>query len=201
VTEWPSCAEFDVGEIVRLREGVDSGLDLPTEEWPRLGNAIHAFFAADDEELDEKDRLAMATALVSSADLSKCVSPEALLRGADALRNFIHSRWPECRVKREIPVLSPVDEGQGQRMVHGSIDMLIESAAGYVVIDHKTFPASGESVWKSVAREHGSQLMAYLRALSRIPGVRTSGAWFHFVMSGAMVEVLPSVVAPSPALP
>jgi ATP-dependent exoDNAse (exonuclease V) beta subunit len=190
--EWPGCGEFDVGEIVRLGEGVAAGLNLPTEEWPRLGTAVHMFFAADDDELPDAERLALARRLIASAELSKTISAEALLKARDGLQNFIRGRWPGCRIHREIPISAPAYQGQQRRQVRGSIDVLVESSEGCVVIDHKTFPGIGESAWRSHARDHGTQVVAYLRALSTVPGVTPSRGWIHFVVSGTIVEIVPA---------
>jgi hypothetical protein len=196
--EWSSCAEFEVGEVVRLGEGIAPGLELPTDEWPRFGHAVHAFLAADDEESPPEARVAMARRLLAAAALSSSPLPEALPNAADTLHGFVRARWAGSRIHREIPVLASIQDAP-RRQLRGSIDLLVETPDGLIVIDHKTFPGRGESAWRAQAREHGPQVVAYLRALSTQPCGKTRGGWIHFAATGALVEIRALTLASVPA--
>jgi ATP-dependent exoDNAse (exonuclease V) beta subunit len=140
----------------------------------------------------------MARRLLAAAALSSSPLPEALPNAADALRGFVRARWAGARIHREIPVLASIQDAP-RRQLRGSIDLLVEAPDGLIVIDHKTFPGQGESAWRAQAREHGPQVVAYLRALSTVPGARARGGWIHFAVTGALVEIRSMTLAPDPA--
>jgi ATP-dependent helicase/nuclease subunit A len=188
-TEWSDCTDFEIGDVIRVGEGIAPGLELPSEEWPRLGTAVHAFFAADDVKGSTGARVAMASRMLDAAQLSGGVRAETLVDASDALWTFVRARWPGARVHREIPVTAPILDGPARRL-RGSIDVAVETSTTFAVIDHKTFPGQGEAAWLSQAREHGAQVVAYIRALSTVLGPKTAGGWIHFAATGAMVEIV-----------
>lgn len=190
--EWPECGTTRIGEVLRLGDGAAGGLNLPSDEWPRLGTAVHGFLAADHEGLAPSERLIRARRLLAAAELSSTVKPEALLEASDALLAFIGARWPASRIHREVPIQGSIAGASGKRGVRGAIDMLIETTGGLVVIDHKTFPAIGEAAWRAKAEEYGPQILAYTRVLGMVPGMTVAPGWIHFVLSGALVQILPT---------
>lgn len=190
--EWPECGQADIGEIVRLGDGVAAGLSLPAEEWARLGTAVHGFLACDGGERDlAEERRARAKRLLEAANLSVQVQAERLLDASDLLRSFISARWPAGNIMPEVPITGVLPGAPGQRCIRGSVDLLVESQSGLVIIDHKTFPGVGEAVWKRRAEENAPQVLAYAEVLKMVPGTTVVGLWIHFVLSGAMVEILP----------
>jgi ATP-dependent helicase/nuclease subunit A len=77
--------------------------------------------------------------------------------------------------------------GEGQ-IVDGWIDLLLETAAGYVIIDHKASPR-GRSDWREVALAYSGQLQAYAEGVARASGKPVLGTWIHFGVTGGLVEV------------
>ena len=59
------------------------------------------------------------------------------------------------------------------------------------MFDHKTFPGTGDAVWRQRAEESAPQLLAYAEVLKMLPPGKVPGLWVHFVLSGAMVELVP----------
>ena len=76
------------------------------------------------------------------------------------------------------------DNGQ---VLLGWIDLLLETDAGWVVIDHKSSPRP-RSEWTAEAIEYSGQLAAYVSAL-RGAGLECAGCWVHFPVGGGLVEV------------
>ncbi len=161
--------------------------------WDEVGNALHAFLAADEHHLSEEQRLALAqrilnaTGVGDAATLGDSFRPEDLLSASDALRGFVCARWPTAIWHREVPIAALLDTKHGTRAVNGTIDLWLETEAGGIVIDHKSFPGAASS-WNEQALKHAPQLFTYGLAL-RAAGKRVLGYFLHFVVGGGMVEV------------
>ena len=63
-----------------------------------------------------------------------------------------------------------------------------ETAAGWIVIDHKSSPRP-RSEWAYEAVGYSGQLAAYVSAL-RAAGMECAGCWLHLPVGGALVEVV-----------
>jgi ATP-dependent exoDNAse (exonuclease V) beta subunit len=186
---------------------VDASLDLPparvisavrfTRRMPfatpkgvtfdEVGNALHAFLAADRPELGLDERTELAARLFRQRELAAAFDPEVAIAASDALRAFVAERWPDAKWHREIPVSAFVNTEQGRRRIAGSIDLLLETPAGYVIIDHKSFPGRA-SEWEERALGYAPQLMTYAKAIE-IAGGRVAGMFVHFLIGGGIVEI------------
>ncbi len=102
---------------------------------------------------------------------------------------FVSRRWGEAEWRREVPVEARIETPHGERRVGGTIDLLLETTAGYVIIDHKTLPAQGEAALRKKTREFLPPLAAYMAVLRRVPGAKVLGACVHFPVAGAVVEL------------
>lgn len=152
-----------------------------------VGNALHAFLAADRVELDGTQRVDLAERVLRRADLTGFIEADAVIAASDALRGFVSERWPSAIWHRELPVTALLDTPHGQRRIAGSIDLVLETPSGYVVIDHKSFPGRA-SEWEERALRYAPQLMTYAMAL-RMAGREVAGMFVHFTIGGGMVEV------------
>lgn len=150
-----------------------------------LGNAVHAFLAADTDGLAPDERLARAERLLVAANLAAHVRAESLVRAGDELRAWVERRFRDAVWHREIPV----DAFVGEQRVRGIIDLLLETAEGCVVIDHKTFPGTTEAAWRAKCAEFAPQLDAYADVLVRA-GKPVLACWVHLPVGGGMVEVV-----------
>ena len=75
---------------------------------------------------------------------------------------------PSCRsvfapaaIEVEVPILHRLADG---RVVRGFVDLLVETAAGWLIIDHKSSPQP-KSTWRRDALGYAGQLAAYRDAL------------------------------------
>ena len=64
----------------------------------------------------------------------------------------------------------------------------IETAQGFVVIDHKSFPGSADAAL-SKAKAFSGQLQAYADAVHASSGKPVVSMWIHFPVLGMMAEV------------
>jgi ATP-dependent exoDNAse (exonuclease V) beta subunit len=100
---------------------------------------------------------------------------------------FVEGRWPGATWHREIPVSAVLSSEWGPRRIAGTIDLLLETAAGYVIIDHKSFPGRADQ-WAERALEYAPQLMTYAKAIEMAGGV-VIGRFIHFTIGGGVAEV------------
>lgn len=193
--------------VVNPSEATDSGLSLPPARvvashrlsgrvpftspkgrtWDEVGNAIHAFLAADQPHLAPPERHSLAERILTAASLYGAFTSDALLAAADALRAYVEERWPNAIWHREVPIAAVLATPAGPRAVHGTIDLWLETEDGGIVIDHKSFPGASAH-WHEQALKHAPQLFTYGLAL-RAARQRVLGYFVHFVIGGGMVEV------------
>lgn len=151
-----------------------------------VGTAIHGFLAADCFEAGLEARVARAREQLEARDLRATVRPEHLVAASDALRAALDERWPGAVWHREVPIRARVATDHGARQVMGSIDLLLETDAGFVVIDHKSFLGVSDP---SRALVHAPQLAAYGRAIGMASPKPVMAYWLHSPLQGAMVEI------------
>lgn len=156
--------------------------------WDQVGTALHAFLAADRVELPKDQRIELSRRLLAQHGLHRAFDAEPLVCASDALHDFVQSRWPNARWRREVPIRAVVETEHGLRCIQGVIDLLLETTQGTVVIDHKSFPGRSE-LWAEQALKHAAQLQLYALAL-RTAGFTVLGHWVHFTIGGGAVELV-----------
>ena len=167
-------------------------LAIPTPkgftEWDHLGTAIHGFLASDEVGAGDDERLRRATTWSMAHRTVAQLTPQTLIDAADRFARWVEQRWPGAQVVREVPIAADIEEGRNRRRISGVIDALIVTGAGWVVVDHKSFPAPG-GAWKK-AGELAPQLALYAHALAALPAGRTViGICLHFPIAGVVVEL------------
>jgi hypothetical protein len=185
--DWPQLVMPTIGEIVSLAAAMP--LDGNVAEYNVLGDALHAFFATDVAGLAAEERVDRARRLLASAGLMDVVRPDALVEASDRLRAFVDQRWPGAVWHREVAIDACVETAQGERRVAGVIDLLLETADGYVILDHKTFPGRSEAGWRTKVVEFLPQFAAYGAALRKLGARDVLASWVHLPVGGALVEV------------
>lgn len=184
--QWPALPELQ--PIAEERYGARIPLgDATGVSWDTVGAAVHAFLAADRPGLSDAVRLSRATRLLDAANLRRLLAPDALVKASDDLRRFIDARWPAAAWHREIPITSVIATPAGTRRIAGVIDLLLETTAGMVVLDYKSFPG-GAIAWTDKARELAPQLAAYARALE-LAGKPVTETWLVFPVAAGAVRV------------
>ena len=123
--------------------------------------------------------------------LSRQASPlafdaETLRVSLKALFSWISSTWPGSELCAEYPVSARLDNGQ---RVVGRIDLLIRTADGLVVMDHKLAGNSDGKVQEIVAT-WAPQLALYATATARVSGKPSVGTWLNLPLEGSAVRVI-----------
>jgi ATP-dependent helicase/nuclease subunit A len=154
----------------------------------QVGDAIHAFLAADIGARDVAARLAMASRLLGAHGVAAAIAPETLLDASDALRAWIDERYPGATWFREWPVRARLP-GDPARLLVGEVDLYLELPDGFVLIDHKAFPGGASERDRRVIEDWGPQLRWYADVLTRALGKPLRAAYVHLPIRGEMAEV------------
>jgi ATP-dependent helicase/nuclease subunit A len=171
-------------ETIGVRAKVTASND---EQWTILGTAIHTFLCTDRAGLGASEKLALAEEVLGRWGAAGWVEPDALVQAGKALKDWIDREWPGAAWHREWPLLHRLPSGSA---VRGTADLVLELPAGFVLIDHKSFPGSREQAEARAASFTG-QLELYSQAIIAAKGWKLLSAWIHLPISGFAVRVLP----------
>ena len=153
-----------------------------------FGTAVHAAIAASvvsgsrPLELPEIERLLHATGVKDRVD------PAHVRQQIDALLEWLERRWPGHRRYSEIAVESVLESGQ---VLRGQIDLLLDTAQGWILVDHKSGPASADQ-WQDAAAKYSGQLFAYAQAIERATGRRVRESWLFLPVAGGALRLTAS---------
>ena len=170
-----------VGNIVE----VGPRIAVHGEDMGKLGTALHAAIAAEFVNPDREDAVECAASLIRNTAGEGAIAPVDAVGCARRLKAALDARFGSRRMLVEHPVELVQRNGQ---VLRGWIDLLVETEAGWIVIDHKSSPRP-RSEWADEALEYSGQLAAYANAL-RGAGLEYVGSWVHFPVGGGLVEVL-----------
>jgi ATP-dependent exoDNAse (exonuclease V) beta subunit len=185
--QWVDGPNAHIRSVEQL--GTSIRVDGKHAEHDTVGNAVHAFLAADVEGLTADERTSQAARLIAAAGLESLLAPGVMTSAGDALRAWVSSKWPHARWRREVSIDAVLDSPHGERRISGTIDLLLETSAGYVLIDHKSFPGTTEPAWRAKVKAFLPQLAAYAAALDRLDGPPVVAIWVHLPLGGGMVEI------------
>jgi len=165
-----------VGEIITLGERLEIEGDYDPAT---LGSALHAVIAT-----TLLGQSATARVLCDHG-MEKTISVAAANESANRLLTTIHQRFKPITLHAEYPIQYTNDSGQ---LISGWIDLLVETAEGFVLIDHKASPRA-RSDWEDIALGYSGQLAAYADGIVRATGKPVISRWIHFGVTGGLVEV------------
>lgn len=169
-----------IGEVIDFSER----LPIHGEDMTAIGAGLHALIAAKLTNPGTANAAHWADELLEGYGVHTFVHAGSALAAAARLREWIESRFAPVNIFAEYPVTHRLADG---RVVRGWIDVLVETADGCIVIDHKSSPRP-KSEWRDEALEHSGQLAAY-RAVLEATGKTVRGCWIHFPVSGGIVEI------------
>ena len=169
-----------------IKEIVELGARVPLKQnfdEAHLGDALHAVLAAEMIHPGHADREATAAGILKGYDLQSIVEVSDVLAMVDRFKKWASERFRPKSVLVEVP-FEFVNEA-GQR-VAGFMDLLLETEAGWILVDHKTFPVQRKD-WAAKALSYSGQLDCYRQALAK-NGRNCLGLWIHFAVSGGLLE-------------
>jgi ATP-dependent exoDNAse (exonuclease V) beta subunit len=168
-------APITIGPRLSLRGAPEMGA---------LGDAVHAFLAADRPEHPQPERIARASRLLAAHGVASHLDPGEVADAALRLWTWFAS-MPASRLHREWPIAERLPEGT---LVAGTADLVALTDAGYILVDHKTFPGTLEA---ALARLHtySGQLATYARAIAAATSAPVISMWIHLPVLGTVVPV------------
>ena len=156
-------------------------------EMDRLGTGLHAClaFAVSQKRLsldaDQIDRIMSGLGMKDWVDVALASAQ------LTAFLNWIQSRWQPIAVYAELPVQQSLTVPAGQ-VLRGQIDMLLETADGWILIDHKSNPG-GAAGWEGLACKYGGQLQAYREAIEHVTDRPVLESWLYLPVSGGAIRI------------
>lgn len=123
--------------------------------------------------------------------------PAAVSGQVSALHDWIAQRWPGARAQAEIDVQQVLPSGQ---LLKGRVDLLLETDAGWVVIDHKSAKLPRPQ-WGDFAAKHAAQVNDYAQAVAHVSGKPVCEQWLFLPAAGGAIRLdgASNAGAPSPA--
>ena len=175
-----------VGGMYRLAESDTVGQRIAIRgavNMEELGQALHLCIAKDGAHgsitLDEVE------AILARWGVANAVTSEAVLDQLKAFRVWVEKRWPGSLVHVEVPLDVGLANGQRAR---GRIDFLVETASGWILLDHKANPR-GLAGDADILQKHGPQLDAYADAIERATGRPVLEKWLFLPVAGQAARV------------
>ncbi|MCC5452885.1 UvrD-helicase domain-containing protein [Rheinheimera sp. UJ51] len=148
----------------------------------KVGNVIHHCLALI---LDKPDIDVEILNNLVSAETPGMLQGEQILRQGLALLDWINTNYPQSVLHTEMPIMQLLDDGS---LRQGAIDLVLETDAGWIVIDHKSNPQP-KAKWLEIAQVHSGQLLAYKECLETLSSKPVLAMLIHFSVSGALVKV------------
>lgn len=153
-----------LGNLPKLSHAVGNPSD-----YNLLGNVFHNYIALN----PRADKAGIAERLISNWQMQKYVKPETVVEASDHLYAWLKQQYPDGVISTEIPVTCHDANGT---LYQGFIDMLVETPAGYVIIDHKTGGAADPAAF---AAGHIAQLRLYKEAVETATGKKVLELVIH----------------------
>jgi ATP-dependent helicase/nuclease subunit A len=184
----PSTLELAQGTTATAADVVVYGERVAIDGEPEqdlLGTALHAFIAADrGVEAPEEQRLSLLSGILDRHGIGGRMDGDAMLRNLDAFHRLMGERYEVVRTMTEWPIQMKCAD---QRVI-GVVDMILETPAGWVVIDLKSFPGP-QKEWSLKACSFVPQLKAYSEALEKATGKPVLSCFVNFFLGGCVVGV------------
>jgi ATP-dependent exoDNAse (exonuclease V) beta subunit len=172
-----------VGEVVDIGSRVDTSA---VEDRSILGEAIHACIAADIVASGTGLTELEVRRVLEHYGIAETVSPQQVAHQLKAIRDWLKVQWPGAMPWAEVPVSRSL--ANGQRVV-GRIDLLLRTADGWVLLDHKSTSQSRLQA-AELATQHGGQLAAYREAIEAVTHLPVQETWLVLPVAGAGIRVI-----------
>jgi ATP-dependent exoDNAse (exonuclease V) beta subunit len=177
-----SLASAKMGEIITFGSPIQ--ISRHFEEDTDLGDAIHAIFAAEFTHPNHPKRATTAERILKEFGCDQSIWLEDVLRAVDMFREDVEKKFQPKGILVEVPFSFRNPAGQS---VSGFIDLLLETAHGWVVIDYKSFQGQ-KSDWEAKALSYSGQLDCYRQALTAM-NMKAESLWVYFALGGGLVRV------------
>ncbi len=194
VLAWPAGEKdypiYEIGELPALANlefdihPYASPLVMPEViERQLAGKALVTYFKAEKTGLAREALLEMADHLVALHEIERLVEAPAIVDQGHYFQQWLLAEQP-INVRQNYPVRAVFD---GQ-LFSSTVDMLVTTKDGLMIITHHPFVGEGKSLLKK-AKEMCGVAMAQKRAIQEIFKTKHVRVCFHFVLAGMLMSV------------
>ncbi|WP_426939271.1 UvrD-helicase domain-containing protein [Pseudarthrobacter sp. S3] len=152
--------------------------------WDQVGSAIHGYFALPLAEMDASVRLRAAQRLLDRWGAASAVEPSVVVEAGERMLAFFAQHYPGATVTTEQSVAWRNADNQ---LMEGWIDLLLETPAGYVLVDHKSYP--GKDPVGHIKDKYIGQMRGYAEAIESITGRPVVETLIHMPALGKMYRI------------
>jgi ATP-dependent exoDNAse (exonuclease V) beta subunit len=149
-----------------------------------VGSAIHGYFALPLGEMDDSVRLRAAQRLLDRWGAAAAVEPGVVVEAGERMLAFFAQHYPGATVTTEQSVAWRNADNQ---LMEGWIDLLLETPAGYVLVDHKSYP--GTDPVGHIKDKYIGQMRGYAEAIESITGRPVVETLIHMPALGKMFRI------------
>jgi ATP-dependent exoDNAse (exonuclease V) beta subunit len=174
--------EAGVGETKEI--GVQLGFK-GAPDTSLIGLALHRLLAAEIINPSSKDDLKTTIRLLNNHGVAENIDFKEAKDYADHFLNYLMTSFRPDRILTEYPVQQALKNGQ---LVKGWVDMLLETEAGWIIIDHKFTDKQKKNLEAEVLKYSG-QLKAYEMAVEAGSLKKVLSSWIHFPAIGRLYEL------------
>ncbi|WP_066016250.1 UvrD-helicase domain-containing protein [Endozoicomonas atrinae] len=146
-----------------------------------VGNCVHHALAYLLQNGDVEEKVLQG---LLDQHLPGAIKADEVIRRAQQLMEWIQHQFPEAKIYTEVPITRMLGNGA---LENGRIDLLLGTADGWVIIDHKSYQG-GQSMWQAKAEEYSGQLAVYASALQVVTDRKVMRSFIHFAVAGGIVE-------------
>jgi ATP-dependent helicase/nuclease subunit A len=154
-----------------------------SDDVQRIGDVVHCFFAADDVEQLLTERMQLGCELLSAWKVQSLKAFD-LVSMSNRLIRVMQKKYVGAKSSFEYPVSG----SRGNQRIRGSIDLLLKTNPGFVILDHKTFHGRIGSC-EEKALSYGPQLLAYKSMIEQSCSEPVIACYIHFPLLGELVEI------------
>lgn len=152
--------------------------------WDHVGSAIHGYFALPLGDMDASVRLSAAQRLLDRWGASAAVEPGVVVEAGERMLAFLHQHYPGAKLTTEQSVAWRNADNQ---LMEGWIDLLLETPAGYVLVDHKSYP--GKDPVGHIKDKYIGQMRGYAEAIESITGRPVVETLIHMPALGKVFRI------------
>ena len=170
--------ELQVQAPIKIGEMMPKLRPLTTTEFSLFGDMIHQVMVSSNMPASFQSLIAT----YGFADVVNTTHLDTIVANFDA---WMNNQFQAFQAWHEIPFRLTTEQNQ---LLNGIIDLALETAEGWILIDHKTY--DGSDFEKKITDEgYLSQLAYYQLALTELSDKPVLKTFLHFPMTGNVVEI------------
>lgn len=174
---------FQEGATVNIGARIDV---VAGADFAKVGSALHSCIAYAVADPVKGIGLEDVQDILKRWGMDKAVDANEALSQLRAFTAWHQAKWPGATLSAEVPFeAARADDA----VARGQIDLLLNTAEGYILFDHKADPR-GVGEKGRLARAHGGQLAEYAQAVQTATGRPVLERWLFLPVSAKAVQVI-----------